>query len=68
MDLRDRMGRNVSLTLPRNVTSLFRKFLLVNTDSPSAVSYNVAVYKNVSTTLNEDSLYSHRNITAFMVL
>jgi hypothetical protein len=41
-----------------NVTYLFLTFIMVKVDPLNGVSYNVAVYKNVSRTLNEDLLYS----------
>jgi hypothetical protein len=43
----------------RNVTNLFLKFLVVKVDPLNVVSRDVAVYKNVSTTLNEDLVYYH---------
>jgi hypothetical protein len=42
---------------PKNVTYLFLKFLMVIIDPLNAVSHNVAVYKNLTTTLNEALLY-----------
>jgi hypothetical protein len=39
----------------RNVIYLFLKFLMLKIDPLNVVSYNVAVYKNI-TTLNEDLL------------
>jgi hypothetical protein len=40
-----------------NVTYLFLKFLMVKMDPLNRVSHNVAVYKNVNTTLNAGLLY-----------
>jgi hypothetical protein len=43
----------------RDVTYLLLKFLTVKTDPLNPVSHNVAFYKNVSATLNEDLLYQY---------
>jgi hypothetical protein len=40
----------------KNVTNLFLYFLKMKMFSLSVISHNVAVYKNVYTTLNEDLL------------
>jgi hypothetical protein len=41
----------------RNVTYLFPKFRVLKIDPLNVVSHNVSVYKNVTTTLNEDFVY-----------
>jgi hypothetical protein len=42
----------------RNITYMFLKFVMVKGDLLNVILYNVAVYKNVYMTLNEDLLYT----------
>jgi hypothetical protein len=41
----------------RNITYLLLNFLMVTMDPLNGVSHNIAVCKNISTTLNKDLLY-----------
>jgi hypothetical protein len=52
--------------MPRNVTCLFLKFLMVKVDPPNVVSHNVTVCKGVSTTLKKDLLYSYVRVGSYV--
>jgi len=43
----------------RNLTYSFLKFLVVKAYPLNVVSHNIAVYKNITMTLNEDLLYRY---------